>query len=341
MIQGAYAAPRCAVAGPGSRSQFFPRDGRGRGARNGEIPGGRSRQADASDRRGDLSDRQALGRGAGRPRCWRCPELVPVVERNQPQAVLAVATSALREANNGRRVPGRGPRAVRPRRPASSRATRRRGSAYAGARARLGGDRGERIALFDLGGGSLEMVVGEGARILHARSAPIGVLRAVGANPLSNPPTPRELRALEQWARRQVSALVEPGAQAAGSVRSSCAPEPRAPFAPWPGSWPSCPPPGPGADRLRRRARCAWLIDWLAPLPLGARRDRPGARPRPGRSNRPRRGHARRRSWPSTGVASARVCRAALREGLVLEHVSRLAAPGARARRRRGLTLAA
>jgi exopolyphosphatase/pppGpp-phosphohydrolase len=41
------------------------------------------------------------------------------------------------------------------------------------------------------------------------------------------------------------------------------------------------------------------------------------------------------------GVSSARVCRAALREGLVLEHVGRVGAAGARARRRRGVKLAA
>jgi exopolyphosphatase/guanosine-5'-triphosphate,3'-diphosphate pyrophosphatase len=263
-------------------------------------------------------------------------ELVPVVERNEPQAVLAVATSALREADNGRGFLDE----VRARfgldvRVISGDEEAR--LAYAGARARLGGDR-ERIALFDLGGGSLEMVVGEGERILHTRSAPIGVLRAVGANPLSDPPIPRELRALEQWARRQVSALVEPARKlrlgdvvlCAGTARAvrSVARE-----------LALVPATGPGADRLRR-STLRVLIDWLAPLPLGARRTVPGLDP--GRVDLIVHGAVMLDAILAvTGVASARVCRAALREGLVLEHVSRLAAPGARARRRRGVKLAA
>jgi exopolyphosphatase/guanosine-5'-triphosphate,3'-diphosphate pyrophosphatase len=96
---------------------------------------------------------------------------------------------------------------------------------------------------------------------------------------------------------------------------------------------------GPGADRLRR-STLRVLIDWLAPLPLGARRTVPGLDP--GRVDLIVHGAVMLDAILAvTGVASARVCRAALREGLVLEHVSRLAAPGARARRRRGVKLAA
>ena len=66
---------------------------------------------------------------------------------------------------------------------------------YAGARARLGDELGH-ATLFDLGGGSLEAIVGDGERIVHTASAPLGVLRAVVERPLSDPPAPRELRAL-------------------------------------------------------------------------------------------------------------------------------------------------
>ena len=257
-------------------------------------------------------------------------ELVPVVERNRPQAVLAVATSALREAGNGRAfledVRARFGLEVR-----MISGDEEAQLAYAGARARLGADR-DRITLFDLGGGSLEMVVGEGERILHTRSAPIGVLRAVAANPLSDPPSPRELRALEQWARRHVAALVEPGRKqrfgevvlCAGTARAVRSVAREMAF---------LPATGPGADRLKR-ATLRMLIDWLAPLPLGARRTVPGLDP--GRVVLIVHGAVILDAILAvTGASSARVCRAALREGLVIEHVNRLAAGGARARRRR------
>jgi exopolyphosphatase/guanosine-5'-triphosphate,3'-diphosphate pyrophosphatase len=263
-------------------------------------------------------------------------ELVPIVERNQPQAVLAVATSALREADNGRGFLDE----VRDRfgldvRMISGDEEAR--LAYAGARARLGGDR-DRITLFDLGGGSLEMVIGDGARLLHTRSAPIGVLRAVGANPLSDPPTLRELRALEQWARRQVSGMVEPARRLRLGEVVLCAGTARA-VRSVARALALIPATGPGADRLRR-GTLRVLIDWLAPLPLGARRTVPGLDP--GRVDLIVHGAVMLDAiLEVTGAASARVCRAALREGLVLAHVNGLAAPGARARRRRGLGLAA
>jgi exopolyphosphatase/guanosine-5'-triphosphate,3'-diphosphate pyrophosphatase len=262
-------------------------------------------------------------------------ELVPVVERTDPNAVVAVATSALRDADNGRSFLDE----VRARFGIEVRmisGDEEAQLAYAGARARLGADR-DRITLFDLGGGSLEMVIGEGERILHTRSAPIGVLRAVAANPLSDPAAPRELRALEQWARRQVTALVEPArkqrlgevvlcagtARAVRSVAREIALVPET---------------GPGADRLKR-STLRTLIDWLAPLPLGARRTVPGLDP--GRVDLIVHGAVMLDAILAvTGAASARVCRAALREGLVLEHVG-LGAVGSRARRRRAVKLAA
>src|SRR5262249_28026572 len=121
--------------------------------------------------------------------------------------------------------------------------------AYTGARARLGADR-DRITLFDLGGGSLEMVIGEGERILHTRSAPIGVLRAVAANPLSDPAAPRELRALEQWARRQVTALVEPSRKQRLGEVVLCAGTARA-VRSVAREMALLPATGPGADRLK------------------------------------------------------------------------------------------
>jgi exopolyphosphatase/guanosine-5'-triphosphate,3'-diphosphate pyrophosphatase len=266
-------------------------------------------------------------------------DLVPVIERNEPEAVLAVATSALREANNGRAFVDE----VRARfgldvRVISGDEEAR--LAYAGARARLGAD-DRRITLFDLGGGSLEMVMGEGDRILEVQSAPVGVLRAVAAHPLSDPPAPRELRALEQWARRQVAALIDPICGRGLGEVVLCAGTARAvrrvarELALLPAA-------GAGADRLGR-STLRLLIDWLASLPLGARRTVPGLDP--GRVDLIVHGAVILDAILAVAGASAgRVCRAALREGLVLGHAQRLTAPPETtrsARRRRGARLAA
>jgi exopolyphosphatase / guanosine-5'-triphosphate,3'-diphosphate pyrophosphatase len=97
------------------------------------------------------------------------------VRRHQPHAVLVVATSAIREASNGaafvraaREVIGADIRVVDGHEEARL--------VYFGVRSVLAlGTR--RVALFDLGGGSLEIVVADAERVLLASSLKLGVLR--------------------------------------------------------------------------------------------------------------------------------------------------------------------
>ena len=137
---------------------------------------------------------------AARKQAFRAlAELLPVIERSHPDAVQAVATAAVREASNGREFV----QDIRARFDLDVRVISGDEEArlsYAGARARLGDELGH-ATLFDLGGGSLEAILGDGDRILRTASAPLGVLRAVVERPLSDPASAAELRALQHWAR--------------------------------------------------------------------------------------------------------------------------------------------
>jgi len=257
-------------------------------------------------------------------------ELLPVIERHRPDAVLAVATAAVRDASNG----GAFVAGVRARFGLDVRVISGDEEArlsYAGARARLGAELG-RATLFDLGGGSLEAIVGDGQQVLHTASAPLGVLRAVVERPLSDPPTPRELRALEQWTRAAAGAFVASlgdvdlgriilCAGTARAVRSLGHALGYVPIA------------GTGAD-LVGRDTLRYLIDRLASLPLAVRRETPGLDP--ARADLIVHGMAMLDAiLASVGVEQARVCRAALREGLILEQSRALRTPARRRARRR------
>src|SRR6185503_13208525 len=135
-------------------------------------------------------------------------ELLPFIARTRPDAVHAVATAAVREARNGREFVYE----VRARFGLEVKVISGDEEArlsYAGARALLGDQLGH-ATLFDLGGGSLEAIVGDGARIVRTASAPLGVLRAVVERPLSDPADAPELRALQHWARSAVTAFLGP-----------------------------------------------------------------------------------------------------------------------------------
>ena len=242
-------------------------------------------------------------------------QLVRVIERNEPQAVLAVATSAVREARNGHAFVAK----IRSRfgidvQVISGDEEAR--LAYAGARAQMGASLG-RATLFDLGGGSLEVVVGDGRRILHTASAPLGVLRAVAERPSSDPPSPLDLRAIERWAFSRVAALLRPFQRhdlgevvlCAGTARAlrSVA---RARYL--------VPASGPGSHCLSQDT-LRLLIEQLAALPLAARREVPGMNP--DRADQIIHGAIILASvLDIVDVPHARVCRSALREGLLLEH---------------------
>ncbi len=202
-------------------------------------------------------------------------ELVPVIERNEPQAVLAVATSAVREARNGQAFVAK----VRARfgidvQVISGDEEAR--LAYVGARAQLDGSLG-RATLFDLGGGSLEVVVGDGSRILHTASAPIGVLRAMAEQPSSDPPSPLDLRALKRWAFSRVAALLRPLQRrdlgevvlCAGTARALRSVARALRLVPASGE----------SSHYLSRDTLHLLIEQLAALPLAARRRVPGLNP--------------------------------------------------------------
>jgi len=245
-------------------------------------------------------------------------ELAPVIERNEPHAVLAVATAAVRAARNGRAFVAE----VRARfgfdvQVISGDAEAR--LSYTGARSRLGGDLG-RATLFDLGGGSLEVVVGDRGSILQTASAPLGVLRAVAEWPLSDPPEPEELRALERWAQRRVEALLAPFRTRELGEIVLCAGTARA-LRSVARALDFVPPSGERSERLGRDT-LRRLIAYLAPLRLAARRRVAGLEP--ARVDQIVHGAVILAAvLEATGVPGARVCRAALREGLILEHARR------------------
>jgi exopolyphosphatase/guanosine-5'-triphosphate,3'-diphosphate pyrophosphatase len=245
-------------------------------------------------------------------------QLVPVIERNEPQTVLAVATSAIREASNGHAFVAK----VRSRfgidvQVISGDEEAR--LAYAGARAQLGGSLG-RATLFDLGGGSLEVVLGEGSRILHTASAPLGVLRAVAQKPLSNPPSHLDLRAIERWAHGRVVALLRPFRRHDLGEIVLCAGTARTLHSVARGLH-LLPASGEGSNYLSRDT-LRLLIDHLAALPLAARRLVPGMKP--DRADQIIHGGIILASaLDIVDVPHARICRAALREGVLLEHARR------------------
>jgi len=245
-------------------------------------------------------------------------ELVPVIERNEPQAVLAVATSAVREAHNGQTFVSK----VRSRfgidvQVISGDEEAR--LAYAGARAQMGGRIG-RATLFDLGGGSLEVVLGDGSRILHTASAPLGVLRAVAEQPSSDPPSPLDLRAIERWAYGRVAALLRPLRRLDLGEVVLCAGTARA-LRSVARALDLIPAAGEGSNCLSRET-LRLLIEHLAALPLAVRRLVPGMKP--DRADQIIHGGIILASvLDIVDVPHARVCRAALREGLLVEHARR------------------
>ena len=270
--------------------------------------------------------------GAARKCAMRAlAELLPVIERHRPDAVHAVATAAVRDASNGRAFVAD----VRARFGLTVRVISGEEEArlsYAGARARLGEELGH-ATLFDLGGGSLEAIVGEGENVVRTASAPLGVLRAVVERPLSDPPTQRELRAMEQWARDAVAPFLASLADVecrrrvilcAGTARSVRSVAQALGYVPIDGT---------GSDLIGRDT-LRYLIDRLAALPLAARRDTPGLDPN--RADLIVHGIAMLDAiLAGVGVEQARVCRAALREGLILEaHRARRTPARRRAQRR-------
>src|SRR6185295_13409879 len=98
-----------------------------------------------------------------------------IAERHQPDALVAVATSAVREAQNG----GEFARAVRDELGIDMRVIRGQEEAhliYLGARNALD-LAGRRVALFDVGGGSTEIILADARECYFTISLKLGVLR--------------------------------------------------------------------------------------------------------------------------------------------------------------------
>jgi exopolyphosphatase/guanosine-5'-triphosphate,3'-diphosphate pyrophosphatase len=256
-------------------------------------------------------------------------ELLPFIERTRPDATHAVATAAVREARNGREFVYE----VRARFGLEVKVISGDEEArlsYAGARAVLGDQLGH-ATLFDLGGGSLEAIVGDGERIVRTASAPLGVLRAVVERPLSDPPAPAELRALQDWACDAVASFLAPLGRNLGQI-VLCAGTARA-VRSVARAFGYIPAEGTGADRISRDT-LRYLIDRLAQLPLAARRETPGLEPN--RADLIVPGAVMLDAiLAATGAEQARICRAALREGLILDRSRVLQTPARRRSRRR------
>ena len=158
------------------------------------------RLGDATFRQGVITP-EAFRRGLEALRTLR-----RTADRHRPDALVAVATSAVREAQNG----GDFVRAARDEVGLDIRVIRGQDEAhliYLGARAALDvGNR--RVALFDLGGGSLEVILADATESYYTGSLKLGVIRLTEAWAPSDPPTARELAALAQRARDELTPVI-------------------------------------------------------------------------------------------------------------------------------------
>jgi len=129
-----------------------------------------------------------------------------IADRHKVDALVAVATSAVREAQNG----GEFVRAARDEAGIDIRVIRGDEEArliYLGARSSL--DLGKRrVALFDLGGGSLEIVLADAQELYYTSSLKLGVIRLTESFPCSDPPTARERQHLAERVRAVLDPVV-------------------------------------------------------------------------------------------------------------------------------------
>jgi len=117
-----------------------------------------------------------------------------IADRHQPDALVAVATSAVREAQNG----GEFVRAVRDELGIDVRVIRGQEEAhliYLGARSALD-LAGRRVALFDVGGGSTEIILADARECYFTISLKLGALRLRDEWQTADPPSSREVAAL-------------------------------------------------------------------------------------------------------------------------------------------------
>src|SRR5258708_6456880 len=131
-----------------------------------------------------------------------------IADRHQPDALIAVATSAVREAQNG----GEFVRAVRDELGIDIRVIRGQEEAhliYLGARNALD-LAGRRVALFDVGGGSTELILADARECYFTISLKLGVLRLRDEWQTADPPSAREVAALADRVRSALEPAVAP-----------------------------------------------------------------------------------------------------------------------------------
>jgi exopolyphosphatase/guanosine-5'-triphosphate,3'-diphosphate pyrophosphatase len=127
-------------------------------------------------------------------------------DRHQPDAMIAVATSAVREAQNG----GEFARAVRDELGIDMRVIRGQEEAhliYLGARNALD-LAGRRVALFDVGGGSTELILADARECYFTISLKMGVLRLRDDWQTADPPSAREVAALGDRVRSALEPVI-------------------------------------------------------------------------------------------------------------------------------------
>jgi len=130
-----------------------------------------------------------------------------LADRHQPDALVAIATSAVREAQNG----GEFVRAARDEVGVDIQVVRGQEEArliYLGARGALDLD-GRRTMLLDLGGGSLEVILADARECYFTDSLKLGVIRMTEEWSPSDPPTVRELGSLRDRVRRALGPVIE------------------------------------------------------------------------------------------------------------------------------------
>jgi exopolyphosphatase/guanosine-5'-triphosphate,3'-diphosphate pyrophosphatase len=147
--------------------------------------------------------------------CEAIGEYVGVIEELGAQSVAAIATSAVRDAENG----GAFVAELRERFALSARVLDGEEEArltYLGATSERPPD--EPTLVVDIGGGSTELIVGSGAEISFHASLQAGVVRHTERHIASDPPTALELEALAADVRGLIEAAVEPGIQASAGI---------------------------------------------------------------------------------------------------------------------------
>jgi len=132
---------------------------------------------------------------------------VQLARRHQVDRILCTATAAVREARNGgefltaaREASGVSPRVI----PAEEEGR----LIYLAVKSALQLDEKPSL-IVDIGGGSMQLVVGDRDKLQLALSAPLGALRLAEESELSDPPSRRDLQRLRRLIRKQSREVLE------------------------------------------------------------------------------------------------------------------------------------